>query len=64
MAKFDITDNQVRRILDSSGYSSVDANVKAVMAQFGESPALVTAFIANVIQATNLPDPIHSEPLF
>ncbi|MCH4858317.1 hypothetical protein ACEWFW_09865 [Bifidobacterium catenulatum subsp. kashiwanohense] len=64
MAKFGIGCEQVKRVLDSSGYSSVDVNVKAVMEQFGKSPALLTAYIANVIQATDLPDPLHSEPLF
>lgn len=43
MAKFGIGCEQVKRVLDSSGYSSVDVNVKAVMEQFGKSPALLTA---------------------
>lgn len=64
MAKFGISYDQVKRVLDSSGYSSARENVLAVMNQFGESPALLTAYIANVIQATDLPDPLHSMPLF
>lgn len=64
MARSTITDQQVAKVLKSSGYSAVDRNVQAVMRRLGASPALLTAYIANVIQATALPDSLHAEPLF
>lgn len=64
MSKFVITAKQVEQVLNSTGYSSVKGNVQAVLDQLNESPALLTAYLANVIQVTKLPDPIHSAPLF
>lgn len=66
MSRVVITAQQVKAALDATGYSSIDSNIQAVLQEIGKRPALITAYLSTVINASadNLPDPRHMDCLF
>lgn len=64
MARVTITPEHVEAALEAAGYATVDENIQVVLKEIKARPALLTAYLSAVINATNLPDPRRMESLF
>ena len=51
-------------MLEAAGYATVDENIQAALKEIKARPALLTAYLSAVINATNLPDPRRMDSLF
>lgn len=57
--------SRTRRSRIGSGWiATVDENIQAVLKEIKARPALLTAYLSAVINATNLPDPRRMDFLF
>lgn len=64
MARVTITSEHVESALEAAGYATVDENIQAVLKEIKARPALLTAYLSAVINATDLPDPRRMDSLF
>lgn len=64
MARVTITPERVEAALEAAGYATVDENIQAVLKEIKARPALLTAYLSAVINATDLPDPRRMDSLF
>ena len=64
MARVTIAPEHVEAALEAAGYATVDENIQAVLKEIKARPALLTAYLSAVINATNLPDPCRMDSLF
>lgn len=64
MARVTITPEHVKSALEAAGYATVDENIQAVLKEIKARPALLTAYLSAVINATDLPDPRRMDSLF
>lgn len=64
MARVTITPEHVEAALEAAEYATVDENIQAVLKEIKARPALLTAYLSAVINATDLPDHRRMDSLF